>query len=148
VHRLAEHGAKVAVPSRKSDACDKLAGEINAKYPEKPIAVPAYISDKDSLQKLVDETIKKWGKIDIIVCNACVNPFCGQSKDIPDSAFDKIMSSNVKSNHWLCHMVLPHMQKQKDGAIIIVSSIGGLHGSKELGAYAISKAADFQLARN
>ena len=148
VHRLAEHGANVVVSSRKADACDKVAGDINAKYPGRAIAVPANISDKESLQRLVDETNKKWGKIDILVCNAAVNPFFGPSKDIPDSAFDKIMSSNVKSNHWLCHMVLPQMKSRKDGVIVIVSSIGGLHGSKDLGAYAISKAADFQLARN
>jgi len=148
VHRLAEHGANVVVSSRKADACDKVAGDINAKYPGRAIAVPANISDKESLQRLVDETNKKWGKIDILVCNAAVNPFFGPSKDIPDSAFDKIMSSNVKSNHWLCHMVLPQMKSRKDGVIVIVSSIGGLKGSTTIGAYCISKAADMQLARN
>ncbi len=67
---------------------------------------------------------------------------------IPDEAFDKIMGANIRSNHWLCQLVIPEMAERKDGAIIIVSSIGGLRGSPVLGAYCISKAADMQLARN
>ncbi len=148
VHRLAEHGAKVVVSSRKGDACDKVAGEINAKYKDHAIAVPCNIAEKADLQRLVDTTGKTWGKVDILVCNAAVNPYFGPSRDIPDEAFDKIMSSNVRSNHWLCHMVLPQMVERKDGSITIISSIGGLRGSPILGAYCISKAADFQLARN
>src|SRR3546814_6862864 len=58
------------------------------------------------------------------------------------------MDVNIKSNHWLCNMVAPDMAKRNDGAIVIISSVGGLIGSNLLGAYAISKAADMQLARN
>ena len=148
VHRLAEHGAKVVVSSRKADACDKVAADINAKFKGSAIAVPCNIAEKADLQRLVDTTNKTFGKIDVLVCNAAVNPFFGLSRDIPDDAFDKIMSSNVKSNHWLSNMVLPQMIERKDGAIIIISSIGGLKGSPVLGAYCLSKAADFQLARN
>ena len=119
-HRMAEHGAKVVVSSRKADVCDKVTADIN----------------------------QKWGKIDVLVCNAAVNPVFGSMSQIPDEAFDKIMGSNVRSNHQLCNMVIPEMVERKDGAIIIVSSIGGLRGSPVLGAYCISKAADFQLARN
>jgi NAD(P)-dependent dehydrogenase (short-subunit alcohol dehydrogenase family) len=67
---------------------------------------------------------------------------------MPDSAFEKILAVNIESNHWLSHMVLPEMVERKDGSIIIVSSVGGLKGSTVLGGYAISKAADLQLARN
>lgn len=147
-HRMAEHGAKVVISSRKADACEKTAGEINEKYPGQAIAVPCNISDKGDLQRLVDTTNETWGRIDSLVCNAAVNPFYGSSADIPDDAFDKIMSSNVKSNHWLCQMVLPQMIERNDGTITIISSIGGLRGSPVLGAYCLSKAADFQLARN
>ncbi|MEJ2089797.1 MAG: SDR family oxidoreductase, partial [Gammaproteobacteria bacterium] len=80
--------------------------------------------------------------------NAAVNPYYGSMLDIPDSALDKILDVNVKSNHWLCQQVLPEMIERRDGVIIIVSSVGGLRGSKDLGAYAISKAADVQLVRN
>jgi len=148
-HRMAEHGAKVVVSSRKADACDKVAGEINNAYGDgSAIAIPCHISHKEQLQQLVDKTNDALGKIDILVCNAAVNPYFGPSKDISDSAFDLIMETNVRSNFWLSNMVLPQMVERKDGAIIIVSSIGGLHGSSILGTYAISKAADFQMARN
>lgn len=145
--RLAQHGAKVVVSSRKAEACEKVASEIKAAGGE-AIVVPCNVSDKAQLQALVDATIKQWGRIDILVCNAAVNPFFGSSKDIPDDAFDKIMDVNIKSNHWLCNMVAPDMAKRNDGAIVIISSVGGLIGSNLLGAYAISKAADMQLARN
>jgi len=147
-HRFAEHGAKVVVSSRKADACDKVAADINAKHPGQAIAVPCNISDKAALQALVDATNKHWGRIDVLVCNAAVNPYYGPSKGMPDEAFDKIMGANVKSNHWLCHMVLPQMVDRRDGSIIIISSIGGLRGSTVIGGYCISKAADLQLARN
>jgi NAD(P)-dependent dehydrogenase (short-subunit alcohol dehydrogenase family) len=148
VHRLADHGAKVVVSSRKADACERVAAAINEKHPGQALALPCNISDKAALQALVDRTNAEWGKIDVLVCNAAVNPYFGPSKDMPDEALDKIMASNVKSNHWLAHMVLPQMVERRDGAIIIVSSIGGIRGSSVIGGYCISKAADFQLARN
>jgi NAD(P)-dependent dehydrogenase (short-subunit alcohol dehydrogenase family) len=149
VHRLAEHGAKVVVSSRKADACDKVAADINkARGKEVAVPIPCNINYKEQLQQLVAGTRQKWGKIDILICNAALNPYFGPQMEIPDEAFDKIMGANVRSNHWLCQLVLPEMRERKDGSIIIVSSIGGLRGSPVLGAYCISKAADFQLARN
>ncbi|HEY2070769.1 MAG TPA: glucose 1-dehydrogenase [Rhizomicrobium sp.] len=149
VHRLAEHGAKVVVSSRKADACEKVAGEINAERgSEMAIPVACNINYKEQIQNLVAQTKAKWGKIDILICNAALNPYYGPQMEIPDEAFDKIMGANVRSNHWLCQLVLPEMKERQDGSIIIVSSIGGLRGSPVIGAYCISKAADFQLARN
>jgi NAD(P)-dependent dehydrogenase (short-subunit alcohol dehydrogenase family) len=148
-YRMAEHGAKVVISSRKVDGCQKVVDRINGEFGEgTSIAVGCNITYKEQLQGLVDATNEAFGQIDIMVCNAAVNPFFGSSKDIPDDAFDKIMNCNVKSNHWLSQMVAPGMAERGDGSIIIISSVGGLHGSAALGAYGISKAADFQLARN
>lgn len=147
--RMAEHGAKVVVSSRKVDACQEVVDRINKEFGEgTSIAIGCNISYKEQLQSLVDQANEAFGKIDIMVCNAAVNPFFGKSQDIPDDAFDKIMGCNVKSNHWLSQMVAPQMAERGDGVFIIISSIGGLHGSASLGAYGISKAADFQVARN
>jgi NAD(P)-dependent dehydrogenase (short-subunit alcohol dehydrogenase family) len=146
--RMAEHGAKVVISSRKANACEEVAGSINAAHPGAAIAVPANISSKDDLQRLVDEARAAFGKIDILVCNAASNPYYGPMSGLTDDAFHKILDNNIVSNHWLIQMVAPEMKERKDGAIIIVSSIGGLRGSGVLGAYGISKAADMQLARN
>jgi NAD(P)-dependent dehydrogenase (short-subunit alcohol dehydrogenase family) len=148
--RLAEHGARVVISSRKADACDRVAADINAKYgkgKDVAVPVPCNINYKEQLEALVGASRKKLGRIDILVCNAALNPYYGPSKGIPDEAFDKILGANIRSNHWLSHMVLPEMVDRKDGVIIVVSSIGGLRGSSVLGTYAISKAADMQLAR-
>src|SRR6201990_1684336 len=96
----------------------------------------------------MNETRKAICQIDILVCNAASNPFYGSQLDISDDAFGKILTNNIVANNWMIGMVAPEMKARKDGAIIIVSSIGGLRGSEVIGAYCISKAADMQLARN
>ena len=145
--RMAEAGAKVVISSRKADACAEVAAMIVARGGE-AIAHAASISDKAALQGLVDRTIREWGRIDVLVCNAAVNPYFGPLLNITDEAFDKIMASNVRSNVWLCSMVMPQMAERRDGAVIVISSIAGLKGNTRLGAYGISKAADMQLVRN
>ncbi|MGH6987564.1 MAG: SDR family oxidoreductase [Caulobacteraceae bacterium] len=146
--RMAEHGAKVAISSRKASACEAVAAEINSAHPGSAVSIPANISSKEDLQRLVDESRRTFGKIDILVCNAASNPYFGPMSGITDEALHKILDNNIVSNHWLIHMVAPEMAERKDGAIVIISSVGGLRGSGMLGAYAISKAADMQLARN
>ena len=146
---LAEHGAKVVISSRKQDACDAVAAQINAAHGDgTAIAVAASISDKGALARLVEETRAAFGRIDILVCNAASNPYYGPLAGIEDDQFRKILDNNIIANHWLIQLCAPEMRERRDGAIIIVSSIGGLRGSPVIGAYNVSKAADFQLARN
>lgn len=146
---MAEHGAKVVISSRKADACDAVAAEINAKHGAgTAIAVPANISSKSDLQTLVDETRRAFGKVTTLICNAASNPYYGPSLGITDDQFRKILDNNIISNHWLISMTAPEMLARGEGAIVIISSVGGLKGSPILGAYCISKAADMQMARN
>lgn len=146
---MAEQGAKVVISSRKQDACDAVAAEINAKYGAgTAIAVAANISSKDALQHLVDEARRAFGKITALVCNAASNPYYGPAGGIEDDQFRKIMDNNILSNHWLIHMVVPEMIERGEGSITIISSIAGLKGTTVIGAYGISKAADMQMARN
>ncbi len=147
--RLAEHGAKVAISSRNLEPCEAVAADIVAKYGEgRAVAIAANISSKDQLRRLADEATARFGKIDILVCNAASNPYYGPLAGISDEQFRKILDNNVVANHWLISFVAPQMIERKDGSIILVSSIGGLRASTAIGAYNISKAADFQLARN
>jgi dehydrogenase/reductase SDR family protein 4 len=144
---LAAAGARVVVSSRKAPACEEVVAAIR-KTGGDAIAIPAHIGDKAQLESLVGETRKRWGKIDVLVCNAASNPYYGPMAGLSDDAFNKILQNNIVANHWLANLVLPEMAQQKEGSVIIVSSIGGLKGTATLGAYAISKAADMQLARN
>jgi NAD(P)-dependent dehydrogenase (short-subunit alcohol dehydrogenase family) len=145
--RMAEAGANVVISSRKLDVCEEVVQGIR-KAGGEATAVPCNISNKPELEALVAATRKAYGKIDILVCNAAVNPHHGPTQEIPDSAFEKVLDCNIRSNHWLCQLVIPEMAERGDGAVIIVSSIGGLKGSSSLGTYGLSKAADMALARN
>jgi NAD(P)-dependent dehydrogenase (short-subunit alcohol dehydrogenase family) len=148
---MARHGAWVVISSRKADVCNQVADAINAELSGQPggaVAIPAHIGHREEIERLVAQTREQLGPIDVLVCNAAVNPYYGPMRELPDSAFEKILGTNIISNHWLAQSVLPGMIERKDGAIIIVSSVGGLKGSSDLGAYCISKAADLQLVRN
>ncbi|MBB4097717.1 SDR family oxidoreductase [Sphingomonas kyeonggiensis] len=146
---LADAGARVVISSRKQDACEEVAAEINARHGEgTALAVAASISDKEALRHLVEETRRVFGRVDVLVCNAASNPYYGPLEGIADDQFRKILDNNILSNHWLIQMVAPEMRERREGSIVIISSIGGLRGSPVIGAYNVSKAADLQLARN
>ena len=145
--RMAEAGAKVVVSSRKLDKCQEVADGINAAGGE-AIAVACNVSHIDQLENLVDQTMKAFGKVDILVGNAAVNPHYGPMTDIEETAFDKIMDSNIKANLWLARMLLPQMAERRDGVVILLSSIAGIKGTDDIGVYGISKAADSAMVRN
>jgi NAD(P)-dependent dehydrogenase (short-subunit alcohol dehydrogenase family) len=144
---LARAGAKVVISSRKAEACEPVAAPLRAEGREVAV-IPCHIGKRADCEALVAKTKERFGPVDVLVCNAAVNPYYGPLSGLTDEAFDKVMQTNVRSNLWLANLVRPDMAAKRDGAIIIVSSIGGLKGTEALGIYAISKAADFQLARN
>ena len=144
---MAGHGARVVISSRDEDRCRETAEEISASGGS-ALPVPCNIGYKDQLQALVDRTLAEWGRIDVLVCNAAVNPHFGPLAEIADDAFETILKRNVQSTLWLCNMTIPQMAERGGGAVVIISSVAGLRGDPMLGAYAISKAADMQLARN
>ena len=144
---MAELGAKVVISSRKPEPCEEVASTIRAGGGE-AVAIPCNISRKEEIEALVHKTKAHFGPIDILVCNAAINPVYGPLREIEDEAFDKIMASNIKSNLWLCNLTIPGMAERGGGAVVIVSSIAGLRASENIAAYGISKAADFGLARN
>jgi len=144
---LARSGARVAISSRKADACEAVGAEFErAGY--QVLARPCNVSRKEDLQALVDATRAKWGRIDVVVANAATNPYYGPLTGIADDAFDKIIGNNVKSVLWLAAMTLPTMASQGGGSFTLVGSIGGLLANTVIGAYGVSKAAGHHLVRN
>ncbi len=144
---FAEAGAKVVISARNQAPCDEAAAAIRAKGGE-AIAVTARISDQAQLENLVRRTREEWGRIDILVCNAAINPHYGSLADLTDQAFERMMTNNVLSNLWLSKMVGPEMRERREGSIIFIISIGALHASTVIGMYGVTKAADFALCRS
>jgi NAD(P)-dependent dehydrogenase (short-subunit alcohol dehydrogenase family) len=144
---LANLGAKVVVSSRKLEACEAVVREITAAGGH-AVSIACNVGERDQLEKLVSETEAKLGAARILVCNAATNPIYGPMADVDDRAFDKIMAVNVRGNITLINRVSPGMAAAGGGSIILLSSIAGLAGSKNIGVYAVSKSADAQLARN
>src|SRR3954468_10620997 len=144
---LARAGAKVCISSRKAEACEETKAEFQKKGFD-VLAKPCNVSRKEELQALVDATVAKWGRLDIVVANAASNPYYGPLTELPDDAFDKIFANNVKSTLWLAGMTLPGMASRGGGSFIAVGSIGGILANTVIGAYGMSKAADHHLVRN
>ena len=144
---LARAGAKVSLSSRKAQACEAARRELEEQGFE-CLAMPCNVSRKEDVQALVDATLAKWGRIDVVVANAASNPYYGPLTGISDQAFDKIFANNVKSTLWLAAMTLPQMAERGGGSLIVVGSIGGLLANTVIGAYGISKAAAHHLVRN
>ena len=138
--RMAEHGAKVVVSSRKVAACEEVVKSIQDKYgKDRAIAIAANISSKDNLANLVAETERHWGQVNVLVCNAASNPYYGPQAGIADEQFRKILDNNIVANHWLINLVAPQMIQRKAGSIIIVSSIAGVLAGPAFGPYSMTK---------
>jgi NAD(P)-dependent dehydrogenase (short-subunit alcohol dehydrogenase family) len=144
---MAAFGARVVISSRKQPACEAVAAAIRASG-GKAAAIACHVGDKAQLQALVEQTRALFGGIDILVNNVGVNPVLGPLAELDDTAFDRVIASNVKSALWLSNLVLPEMAARKDGALIFLSSIAAFRGSAGIGAYGVAKAAVLQLTRS
>jgi NAD(P)-dependent dehydrogenase (short-subunit alcohol dehydrogenase family) len=143
---FAEAGAKVVVSSRKREACEPVAEAIRDKGGE-ALVVPCHIGNTEELQNLVDTTIREWGRIDVLVPNAAINPVYGPMQVLDDAVFDKMLMTNVRTINTMCKMVLPQMAENGGGSVVIISSVAAIKGSTTLGAYGVTKAADAAMAR-
>jgi len=145
--RFAQRGAQVVVSSRDAAACEAVAQELREAGGQ-AIGIAAHVGKKEQLENLVTQTVERLGGVDVLVCNAAVNPYYGPLSGISDDAYDRIMSSNVRSALWLSNLSFPHMAERGGGSAIFLSSIAGLSGTNVLGAYAVSKTALIGLARS
>lgn len=144
---MARAGARVVISSRKLDACETVAEAIRTEGGE-ALAMAAGLGHQDQLEALIRQTREAWDKVDILVCNAAINPYYGPLTGLDNEMFDRMMRYNVRDNLFLCKQVLPEMAERRDGVIIVISSVGGIRGNSVLGAYGITKAADMALVRN
>lgn len=146
---LAGQGALVVISSRKQDQLDVAAAEINETTGrECAIGIAANVGYRDQLETLVARTRSAVGPVDILIGNAGVNPYYGKTSEIPDTAYDKIMTSNVQSNLWLAQLLAPDMIAKGRGSLIFTASVGAYRPSDMLGHYGMSKLALIGLVRN
>lgn len=136
--RLATEGAKVVICSRKQDKVNKAVEQLK-KDNFDCHGLVCHVAKAADRTRLIDETISKYGGIDILVSNAATNPVFGPIFDIDESQWDKIFETNVKATFFLIKQTLPHLQKRKDSSILIIGSIAGYTPFPLIGAYSISK---------
>lgn len=113
--------------SRKPQNVEKAVNQLKNDGHSEVLGVKCHVGDANDRRNLFDETLKKFGKIDILVSNAAVNPVVGSVMDCPEEAWDKIFDVNVKSSFLLAKEAAPILRKQSSGTIIFMSSYAGLN---------------------
>jgi NAD(P)-dependent dehydrogenase (short-subunit alcohol dehydrogenase family) len=147
-------GAKVVINSRKQEAVEAVAQAINTVQRTpfsgeggQAIGVAGQVGNPADCQRLINETIQAFGRLDILVNNAATNPVFAPLENTDERAFDKIMDVNVKAPFVLAKLCLPYMEKNGGGSIINISSVEGITPGFGLGIYSVSKAALIQLTK-
>lgn len=143
---LADAGAQVVLASRKQEALDEVAQTIRSNGGI-AVAIAAHNGDKAALKALVNETIERFGKLDILVNNAATNPHFGTILEADDSYWRKTIDVNLMGNVWLTQAAVGHMRAGGGGKIINIASIVGLNPGRYQGIYSITKAGIVSLTK-
>tara|TARA_R110001592_G_scaffold60457_1_gene183827 strand:+ start:2392 stop:3165 length:774 start_codon:yes stop_codon:yes gene_type:complete len=144
---LAENGAQVVISSRNQEACDEVVKEFKNEG-LKAVGIACHIANEEQRKSLVERVISAFGRIDILVNNAAINPVFGPIEEVDPAIFDKIMDVNVKAPWSLSNLVLPHFKANNNGSIINIASVEALTPGFGLGIYSTSKAAILMLTKN
>ncbi len=143
---FAAAGAKVVISSRKQEALDEMSHQLKNKGYEVS-GIACNVGNMEELKNLVEKTVEKYGQVDILVNNAATNPVFGPVHDTSSEAYDKIMNVNLKAPFELMKLCFPYLRESSGGAVINISSIGGISPEQGLGVYSISKAALISLTK-
>lgn len=145
--RMAEHGAKVVVTSRRIEDAERAAGEINeAAQREAAIGAKFELSEAGDGERLVERAVARCGRIDAVVGNAAHLAF-GRLKDIDLASFNEMLSANVVNHAGLARASASVMAAQGGGAIVLVLSSLGFFASRSYLTYGVSKAAMAHMTR-
>ena len=144
---LAEQGAHVVISSRRQADLDVEADRINGRFPEMTVAIAAHAGKAEDLQHLVDETMSRFARIDILVNNAATNPYFGPVLGADLAVWDKTFEVNVRGIFQLTKLVYEASMERNGGAVVNVASTGGIRPGLGLGVYNVTKAAVIHLTR-
>ncbi len=143
---LAEAGAKVVISSRKAENLTPVAEEIRALGGE-VLSVPAHTGRTAEVERLVEETVKAFGRVDILINNAATNPHFGPTLDADEGQWQKILEVNLLGYWRMAKAVVPVMRAQRRGKILNIASVAGLRPSPGMGLYGVSKAGVIMLTQ-
>ena len=144
---LVEQGATVVLASRKQADLDQVAARLNSKRAGSAVAIAAHGGREDELRKLVEQSLERLGRIDILINNAATNPYFGPLIDAELTAWDKTFEVNLRGMFVLTQLVWRAWMEQHGGAIVNVASVGGLRPGIGLGVYNVTKAGVIMLTR-
>ncbi len=134
-------GAQVMLTSRKIDALRAAANEMDGETD----VFAANAGDIEQAQACVDATMKRFGKIDILVNNAATNPYYGDTLGIDSARFDKTFQVNLKGPLFWSQAAWNASMQNNPGVILNIASVGGLRAEHGLGVYNLTKAAVIHL---
>ena len=140
---LAEAGARVMLSSRKQDALEAAAGEIDGETS----VFAANAGDPEAAAACVAATVERFGAVDILVNNAATNPYYGPAIDIDLSRYDKTFEVNLRGPLVWTQEAWKAWMKEHGGNVINLASIGGMTVSDVIGIYDTTKAALIHLTR-
>jgi NAD(P)-dependent dehydrogenase (short-subunit alcohol dehydrogenase family) len=144
---LVGRGAKVVLSSRKQVDLDAEAERLNAVRPDAAMAFAAHAGKPEDLERLVNATLERHGRLDILVNNAATNPYFGHTLDADLGAWDKTFDVNVRGVFALTQLAVNRYMGDHGGAIVNVASVGGIRAAFGLGIYNITKAAVIHLTK-
>ncbi|XP_028797022.1 tropinone reductase-like 3 [Neltuma alba] len=142
--RLGLEGASVVISSRKQVNVDDAAEKLRAQGIE-VLALVCHVSNSQQRKNLIDKTVQKYGKIDVIVSNAATNPSVDNLLQTPDSILDKQWEVNVKASIILLKDAVPYLQK--GSSVVLISSIAGFNPPAAMAMYGVTKTALFGLTK-
>ncbi|KAK2653031.1 hypothetical protein Ddye_012887 [Dipteronia dyeriana] len=136
--RLGLEGASVVVSSRKQKNVDEAVGNLKAKGIE-VIGIVCHVSNAQQRKDLINKTVQKYGKIDVVVSNAAANPSVDVILETKESVLDKLWDINVKASILLLQDCAPHMKK--GSSVVLISSVAGYQPHKSMAMYGVTKTA-------
>lgn len=142
----AREGASVVVAERRDHRAERTAGEIRASGGT-AIAVTTDVSNRASVQAMVDRTVAEFGRLDVLVNNAQGMHEHRPLEDLTDEEFDVFLVSGLKGTFWAMQAVFPHMRAAGGGRIINMVSLNALVGAPGLADYNATKGAIQALSR-
>lgn len=137
---FAEAGADVIIASRKLDACETLAREIEQTTGQQALPYAVNVSNWDEFEGLVDAAYEKFGKVDVLVNNAGMSPLYDHVLDVTEALYDKVLDVNLKGPFRLMALVGTRMAEGDGGSIINISSIAAAKPGPSTIPYSAAKA--------